>query len=142
MRNSIIILVFLYLILVIAIIVYHYFQLKNTAKIIGQISRTQTEEINKGKMSFSISKTQIDYIYNSKKYSLKFDTDLIENNQKSEINLLVNVFNPSKAYINTPKGKWLEKCYLILFFSIAFIFILLFLEQKTRFFPLKINFKL
>ncbi|TAF75053.1 MAG: hypothetical protein EAZ53_06920 [Bacteroidetes bacterium] len=131
MRSSMVILIFLYLILVIGIVIYHYLQLKNTVEIKGQISAAQTEKINSGKMSFSITKTQIDYLYNSQKYSLVFDTDLIENSQKNEINLLVNISNPSKAYINTLKGKWLEKCYLILFFSIASVFILLFFVAKN-----------
>lgn len=126
-----VILIFLYLILVIGIVIYHYFQLKNTVEIIGQISTAQTEKINRGKMSFSISKTEIKYTFNAQKYSSMFDTDLIENIENNEIPLLVNFSKPNKVHINTTKGKWLEKCYLILFFSIALLFLLLFFGAKN-----------
>lgn len=115
---------------VLGILLYHYFQLKNTIEIKGEIISNSTEKINRGKMTFSVSKTTIQYVYNQKNYTKEIDTAWIENMEIKQINLVCSSNNPAQVYINTFKGLWLEKIYMLLFLSIVLFFIVLFLIKN------------
>lgn len=132
MRSFALLSVCIYAVIVIAIIILHYRQIKNMVVVNGEVLTTYTNKIYRGKMTFDISKTTIRYQFAQKEYFINTDTDMIKNVESTNINLLCNPKKPSEAYIQSFKGLWIEKIYTVLFFTIVLVLVQLFFALQSK----------
>lgn len=130
MRSSILMIVFSYLLIITSILVYHYYKLKKTIEVRGEIISASSEKTERGRMTFSISKTKVKYSLNRKVYVSEFDTDLLKTFKNDNVCIICVENEPEKSFINTYKGKWSEKIYLVLFISISVTFLCLMLNKN------------